>query len=90
MDRDVLLHHMTERFRELYNQALDALDRAPEGQWIAAGEWVFRDAFQRLLTESYQATLQGLRYTPTLHTCHALCTRGIRRTPHVLPLSLEK
>ena len=33
---------MTERFQELYNQALDALDRAPDGQGIAASEWAFR------------------------------------------------
>ena len=31
MDRDVLMHQMTERFQELYNQALDALDRTPDG-----------------------------------------------------------
>jgi len=39
MDRDVLLHQMTERFQELYNRALDTLDHAPDGQWIAASEW---------------------------------------------------
>jgi len=42
MDRDVLLHQMTERFQELYNRALDALDRAPDGQWIDAGARVKR------------------------------------------------
>ncbi|MFH1108715.1 MAG: hypothetical protein V1790_05920, partial [Planctomycetota bacterium] len=43
MDRDVLMHQMhvlsregTERFQESYNRALDALERAPDGQWIAA------------------------------------------------------
>ncbi len=52
MDRDVLRHPMhvlsregTERFQELYQQALDALDRAPDGQGIAAGEWVRPPAF---------------------------------------------
>ena len=59
MDRDVLMHQMTERFQELYNRALDALDRAPDGQWIAASEWAFRDAFLRLMKESYQAGLQS-------------------------------
>ena len=34
MDRDVLMHQMTERFQELYGQALDAVERAPDGQWI--------------------------------------------------------
>ena len=59
MDRDVLRHQMTERFQELYNQALDALDHAPDGQWIAASEWAFRDAFLQLMKESYQAGLQS-------------------------------
>ena len=59
MDRDVLMQQMTERFQELYDQALDALERAPEGQWIAASEWAFRDAFLQLMKESYQAGLQS-------------------------------
>jgi len=66
MDRDVLVHQMhvlsregTERFQELYNRALEALDRAPDGQWIAASEWAFRDAFLQLMKESYQAGLQS-------------------------------
>ena len=50
---------MTERFQELYNRALDALDRAPDGQWIAASEWAFRDAFVQLMKESYQAAMQS-------------------------------
>ena len=59
MDRDVLMHQMTERFQGLYNQALDALDRAPDGQWIAASEWAFRDAFLQLMKEGYQAAMQS-------------------------------
>ena len=59
MDRDVLLHQMTDRFQELYNQALDALDRAPDGQWIAASERVFLDVFRQLMKESYQAAMQN-------------------------------
>lgn len=59
MDRDVLLHQMTERFQELYNEALDALDRAPDGQWIAASERAFHGVFQKLMKESYQAAMQS-------------------------------
>ena len=59
MDRDVLLPQMTERFQELYHRGLDALDRAPEGQWIAASERVFLDVFQQLMKESYQAAMQS-------------------------------
>jgi len=60
MDRDdVLLDQMTERFQELYNRALDALDQAPDGQWIAASEGAFRDAFVQLMKESDPAGLQS-------------------------------
>ena len=59
MDRDVLMHQMTERFQALYGKALDALESAPEGRWIADSEWAFRDAFQQLLTESYEAAVQN-------------------------------
>jgi hypothetical protein len=59
MDRDVLMHQMTERFQELYSQALDALERAPDGQWITASEFAFRDAFLELMKESYQVALQS-------------------------------
>lgn len=59
MDRDVLMHQMTERFQALYSQALDALERAPDGQWITASEFAFRDAFLELMKECYQEALQG-------------------------------
>lgn len=59
MDREVLMHQMTERFQELYAKALDALGRAPDGQWIAASEFAFRDAFLELMKECYQEALQA-------------------------------
>jgi hypothetical protein len=59
MDRDVLMHQMMERFREAYTKGLDALERAPHGQWIAGSEFVFRDAFQELTKECYQAAVQA-------------------------------
>lgn len=59
MDREVLLYQMTERFQELYGQALDALERAPDGQWIAASEFAFRGAFLQLMKESYEAAVQA-------------------------------
>ena len=58
MDRDVLMHEMTERFQELYAKALDALEQAPDGQWIAASEFAFRDVFLELMKECYQKALQ--------------------------------
>lgn len=59
MDREVLMHQMTDRFQELYSQALDALEQAPDGQWIAASEFAFRDAFLQLMKESYQTAIQA-------------------------------
>jgi len=59
MDREVLLYQMTERFQELYGQALDALEQAPDGQWIAASEFAFRDAFLQLMKDSYEAAVQA-------------------------------
>ena len=59
MDRDVLMTQMMERFQELYNQALDAVERAPDGQWIAASEGAFRDVFHPLMRETYEAAIQG-------------------------------
>jgi hypothetical protein len=59
MDRDVLMDQMMERFREAYAKGLDAVERAPDGQWIAASEFVFRDAFLEVMKESYQAALQA-------------------------------
>jgi hypothetical protein len=53
------MHQMTERFQELYSQALDALERAPDGQWISSSEFAFRDAFLTLMKESYQAAVQA-------------------------------
>ena len=49
MDREVLMHEMTERFQALYGEALDALEKAPDGQWISASEFAFRDAFLTLM-----------------------------------------
>lgn len=59
MDRDVLMDQMTERFREAYAKGLDAVERAPDGQWIAASELVFRDAFLEVMQQGYQAAIQA-------------------------------
>jgi len=59
MDRDVVMHRMTERFQELLAKALDAVERAPDGQWIAASEGVFLDVCHQLTKESLEAALQA-------------------------------
>ena len=66
MDKDVLIHEMTERFQELYAQALDVLEEAPDGAWISASEHAFRDVFQKLMSESYETALKNrLAHHPT-------------------------
>lgn len=59
MDRDVLMHRMTERFQQLYAQALDVVEQAPDGQWIAASEEAYRDVMHPLIKETYEAAIQG-------------------------------
>lgn len=76
MDREVLLHQMTERFQELYSQAMDALENAPDGEWIAASEWAFRDTFQKLLQESYEAALQARVDSDTTASAAAFSPSG--------------
>ena len=60
MDKEVVLHQMTERFQSAndgYRKALEAVDRAPDGQWIAASEFAFRDVFHQLMKEAYEAAI---------------------------------
>lgn len=59
MDRDVVMHQMTERFQELLAKGLDAVEQAPDGEWIAASEGVFLDIGQQLIRESLEAALQA-------------------------------
>lgn len=59
MDRDVVMHQMTERFQELLAKGLDAVEQAPDGKWIVASEGVFLDIGQQLIRESLEAALQA-------------------------------
>lgn len=58
MDKEVLKRQLTERFQASLEKALQAVDEAPEGQWIAASEWQVRDIFQKLTSDCYQGMLQ--------------------------------
>ena len=59
MDRDVVMHQMKERFEELYAKALDAVEQAPDGQWISGSEFAFLEVFRELMRESFEAALQA-------------------------------
>jgi hypothetical protein len=59
MDRDKLKRELTEQFQVSLNQAMEAVEKAPDGQWIAASEWQIREIFQTLMAEAYQKILQA-------------------------------
>ena len=59
MDRDALKRSLKEQFEQSLEKALDAVEQAPDGRWIAASEWQVREIFQRLMSECYQTMLQA-------------------------------
>jgi len=59
MDRDATQRALKERFEQSLEQALDAVEQAPDGRWIAASEWQVRELFQKLMSECCQQMLQA-------------------------------
>lgn len=59
MDKDVLEQRLNELCQQAMANARAVVDRAPDGQWIAASEWPIRDIFQALTRDCYQAMLQA-------------------------------
>lgn len=59
MDRDAIKRKLKEQFDLSLDKALDAVEQAPDGRWIAASEWQVREIFQKLMAESYQQMLQA-------------------------------
>ena len=58
MDKEVLKRQLTERCRQALDEALRAVDQAPDGQWIAASEWEVRDIFQKLTADCFGQMIQ--------------------------------
>lgn len=58
MDKEVLKRQLTERCRQALDEALQAVDEAPDGQWIAASEWEVRDIFQKLTADCFGQMIQ--------------------------------
>lgn len=58
MDRQKLKRELTGQFEHALEQAMEAVEKAPDGRWIAASEWQVREAFHRLMAESFQRILQ--------------------------------
>ena len=45
MDREALTRELTRNFQQSLTDAMDAVERAPDGAWIAGSEWQVREAF---------------------------------------------
>lgn len=58
MDRDKLKRELTQQFQLSLDQAMEAVEKAPDGRWIAASEWQIRQIFQKLMADSFQKILQ--------------------------------
>ena len=58
MDKEVLKRQLTERCQQALDEALKAVDEAPDGQWIAASEWEVRDIFQQLTADCFGQMIQ--------------------------------
>ncbi len=59
MDRAALKRELTEQFHQSLDQTIDAVERAPDGAWIAASEWQVREAFQTLMAQAFERVLQA-------------------------------
>jgi hypothetical protein len=59
MDRQALKRALQAKFDATVDRAMEAVETAPDGQWIAASEWAVRDAFQGLMRECFQEIVQA-------------------------------
>ena len=59
MDREALKRELTDQFKQSLDQAMDAVERAPDGAWIAASEWEVRAVFQKLTAQAFERILQA-------------------------------
>jgi hypothetical protein len=58
MDRDAIKRELRDQFEQSLDEAIDSVEKAPDGRWIAASEWQIREIFQKLMKQSYQTLLQ--------------------------------
>lgn len=59
MNRDQVKRELTEQFQRSLDDAMEAVEKAPDGQWIAGSEWQIREIFQKLMADSFQKLLQA-------------------------------
>jgi hypothetical protein len=59
MDKDVLKRQLVERCQRALDEAIRAVDAAPDGHWISASEWEVRDIFQKLTADCFGQIVQN-------------------------------
>ncbi|HEX5243305.1 MAG TPA: hypothetical protein VFW23_08570 [Tepidisphaeraceae bacterium] len=59
MDREALKRELTDQFHQSLDQAMNAVERAPDGAWISASEWEVREVFQKLTAQAFERILQA-------------------------------
>jgi hypothetical protein len=59
MDRQRLKRQLRPKVEAALEKAIEAVQAAPDGQWIAASEWAVRGAFQELMRECFQEIVQA-------------------------------
>lgn len=59
MDNEVLKQQLVERCQRALDEAIGAVDAAPDGHWIAASEWEVRSIFQKLTADCFGQMVQS-------------------------------
>ena len=59
MDREAIKRELSQHFQQSLDEAIDAVEQAPDGKWIAASEWQVRGIFQQLMRQSFERLLQA-------------------------------
>ena len=59
MDRQGLKRRLRGKVEVALDKAMDAVESAPDGRWIAGSEWAVRGAFQELMRECFQEIVQA-------------------------------
>ena len=59
MDRQALKRRLREKAEAAIEKAMDAVESAPDGRWVAGSEWAVRGAFQDLMRECFQEIVQA-------------------------------
>ena len=68
-DKDALRRQLRQQFERSMEAAIAAVEKAPDGHWIAASEWQVREAFLGLMGDCYQRILQAkIDQTPAADT----------------------